>query len=185
MDELIAAAEKGLDYDRIRPSHDFVKELAAKSGESDVSRYIERVKAKEKPAAEQYDSESAPFSDNRFGELEALLREYPEALKDGKLELPEEVKTLEKSGRPILEAYRVYDLKRTKAQCAELASLLEAERTNRSNDIAAVGSLSGGDAVEKDFYTSGEWDRLPEKTKEKLIRNGKIYQFMKKWSGNE
>jgi hypothetical protein len=40
LDELLKNAEKGLDYDRIRPSHEFVKSLAAKDGETDVTRFI-------------------------------------------------------------------------------------------------------------------------------------------------
>ena len=185
LDELLAAAEKGLDYDRIRPSHDFVKQLAAEAGESDVSRYIESVEQKKKTGGEADFSRSTESSGSRPGEFAQLLAEYPEALKNGKIELPKEAETLVKDGMSLLDACRLNDLNRTKAKCRELEDLLEAEKTNRSNAFAAVGSLTGGDAVEKDFYTSREWDELPAKTKENLVKSGKIYKFMRKWSGKE
>ncbi|MDR3644669.1 MAG: hypothetical protein P4M02_06310, partial [Clostridia bacterium] len=43
LEELLTAAEKGLDYDRIRPSYDYVKQLAARSGENDIARYLHAV----------------------------------------------------------------------------------------------------------------------------------------------
>jgi hypothetical protein len=43
MDELIATAQKGLDYDRVRPSHEFLKKLAQQNGQSDVSEFMKTV----------------------------------------------------------------------------------------------------------------------------------------------
>jgi hypothetical protein len=184
LDELIKNAEKGLDYDRIRPSHDFVKELAAKSGENDVSRFIAKMR-------NEYDGDtpavdiSQPKRDimDNAHEMEMIAEEYPEYIKNGKLELPEDVALLHKGGLDVLNACRFADLKRTKELCEKLSALLEAQKANAANAAASIGSLSGGCTPEKDFYTSQEWDKLPQKSKEKFIKNGKIYEFMKKWSG--
>jgi len=43
IDELIANAQKGLDYDRIRPGYEFLKKLAHDSGTDDVNQYISLV----------------------------------------------------------------------------------------------------------------------------------------------
>lgn len=184
LDELIRNAEKGLDYDRIRPSHDFVKELAEKSGESDVSSFITKMKNGKDgntPAdnALQQRRDIADSGD----EKEMIEKEYPEYIKDGQLNLPEDALLLHEGGLDTLNACRFADLKRTKELCARLSAQLEVQKANAANAAASIGSLSGGDAPEKGFYTSQEWDKLPQKSKEKLIRSGKIYEFMKKWSG--
>jgi hypothetical protein len=184
--ELLSVAEKGLDYDRIRPSHDYVKQLATKSGETDVFRYINKAADLK---TDSTNSEQTPASaskvktlDSQFEETQKLLAEYPEVLKGGILTFPDEVLTMTKNGMNTLEAFRIYDLARTKTQCDELNARLEAELANKSNAQVAMGSLQGGDAVEKDYYSSKEWDRLPQNAKEKYIKNGKIYEFMRKWS---
>lgn len=185
LDELIKNAEKGLDYDRIRPSHDFVKLLASKYGESDVSRFIAKMKNElegETPAAGSQPERGAA-DDKEKQESEMIAREYPEYIKDGTVQLPPDVLKLHQSGMSRIEACRLYDLKRTKELCERLSAKLEALEANRANASASIGSLSGGDVPEKDFYTSQEWDRLPQKQKEKFIKNGKIYEFMKKWGG--
>jgi hypothetical protein len=187
MEELLDAAEKGLDYDRIRPSHDYVKQLATQSGETDIPRFLNKAaESKADSAAKQASAgkEQPQSPDSQFRNMQQLLAEYPEVLKDGSLSLPDEVAELTKNGMNALEAYRVYDLARTKTQRDEFKTRLEAEVANRSNAQTAMGSLQGGDAVEKDYYSSKEWDRLPEKAREKYIRNGKIYEFMRKWSEN-
>lgn len=183
LDELIKNAEKGLDYDRIRPSHDFVKLLAAKRGESDVSRFIAKMKEEldgEPPAAGSQ-SERDLADDKK--ESEMIAKEYPEYVKDGEVQLPPDALALHQSGMSMIDACRLADLKRTKEECQRLSAKLEALKANMANASASIGSLSGGEAPEKDFYTSQEWDKLPPKQKEKFIRNGKIYEFMKKWSG--
>lgn len=184
LQELIENAEKGLDYDRIRPSHDFVKELAAMEGESDIPRFIAKMKHRVSGAANaaqdpQPERDGAPNP----SEMEAIEREYPEYVKNGALELPEDAAALVKSGVSPIEACRAADLKRTKELCAKLAARLDAILANSENKAASIGSLSGGAAPEKDFFTPQEWDRLPRREKEKFIKNGKIYEFMKKWSG--
>lgn len=182
--QLIENAEKGLDYDRIRPSHDFIKELAAKNGESDISRFIAKMKNGQNGAA---NASLGPLPEQNVAcdekEMEAILREYPEFVEDGTFKLPDDVLALQRGGMSIIEACRAADLKRTKTLCAKLSARLDAICANTENRAASIGSLSGGKAVEKDFFTSQEWDRLPRREKEKFIKNGKIYEFMKKWSG--
>lgn len=202
MPELLAAAEKGLDYDRIRPSHEFVKKLAACDGETDIAGYLKAASAKlagktekagepavqdpeaAKPEPAMAKGEAAPNGDSKevFEGMAELLREYPEAAQEGKLSIPDEVAALVQTGMKPLEAYRLYDLKRTRSLCDELRARLSAREENRVNRLSSIGSLAGGDPAEKDFYTSGEWDRLSPKVREKFIRNGKIFDFMKKWS---
>lgn len=189
LDELIKSAEKGLDYDRIRPSHDFVKELAAKDGESDIPRFIAKLKNGsngDTPAAgPQPQREIADDKYDKYDkyESEMVAKEYPQYVKNGAVELPPEALMLRGSGMSVIDACRAADLKQTKELCAKLSARLDALAANRTNASAAIGSLSGGDTAGKDYYTSQEWDRLPQNQKEKFIKNGKIYEFMKKWSG--
>lgn len=191
LEELTSAAEKGLDYERIRPSHEYVKGLAARNGETDVARFLaqqagagENADAGNRLAAEK----AAPTPDDEFraennvpdAENEVLHKEYPRYFEKGVL--PEEVSRMMDGGMKPLEACRLYDLHKTKAQCEELRARLAAQQANRENSDASLGALAGGDAAQKDFYTSREWDTLAPRQKEALIRSGKIYEFMKKWS---
>lgn len=163
MDELIRYAEKGLDYDRIRPSHDFLKKLAQKNGETDISQYIGKVSRKwedgrkepEAPSGDGGTQGEAPTGPER----ERTEAETP----DQKSEEAEKLEGLQTSYELLLAKY-------------------EALKSNIDNRAASIGSLSGSDGVEKDFYSSQEWDRLSRRQKEKLIQNGRIYEFMKKWS---
>ncbi|HEX2938357.1 MAG TPA: hypothetical protein VHO66_05495 [Ruminiclostridium sp.] len=182
--ELIENAEKGLDYDRIRPSHDFIKELAAKGGESDVSHFIAKMKNGQDGTADSVTCPQLERGDTEIqNEKEGIASEYPEYVKDGKIELPDDVLSLKANGMNTLDACRTADLKRTKELCAKLSDELKAMTANRENIAASIGSLIGGQAPEKEYFTSQEWDRLPRRDKEKFIRSGKIYEFMKKWSG--
>jgi hypothetical protein len=184
LDELIKNAEKGLDYDRIRPSHEYVKALAAKGGESDISRFIAKMKNGQggdtHAAGNPQPQRNIALSDN---EKEVIAKEYPDYVKNGAVELPPEALSLFQSGMGMLDACRAADLKRTKELCTRLSAKLDAQAANRANAAASIGSLSGGEAPQKDYYTSEEWDKLPQKDKEKFIKSGKIYEFMKKWSG--
>lgn len=113
--------------------------------------------------------------------VEAVGKEYPEYVRNGELLLPQEVQELQKDGIGILEACRMEDLRKTKELAQTLQAELAAERANRENARLSTGSVAGGEACEKDYYSSHEWDKLPAGQKEKLIRNGKIFEFMKKW----
>lgn len=152
LQELLDCAEKGLDYDRIRPSHDFLKKLAQKDGETDVSRYIGKIAR---------DLSKQELSETRGDDTAAKFRQGDDESKSvrGGEDAPD-----------LKESYQ------------KLTAKYQALLSNIENREASTGSLSGGDAVEKDFYSSVEWDRLPQKQKDKMIKNGKIYEFMKKWS---
>lgn len=181
--ELLTTAEKGLDYDRIRPSHDFVKELARKNGESDVSRFIAKMKSDSAAAADGGASKQAETETVTVNESELIKKEYPQYFKNGCAELPEDAQKLRESGMSAIDALRLSELARVREECERLTSRLAAEKVNRENAFAAIGSLAGGESPEKSYYSSKEWDKLSKKQQEKFIRSGKIYEFMKKWSG--
>lgn len=181
--ELLKTAEKGLDYDRIRPSHDFVKELANKNGESDVSRFIAKMKTDGAAAADGCPSNQEEAETLAANESELIKKEYPQYFKDGSAELPEDAKRLKTMGINAIDALRLSDLAHMREECDRLTARLGAEKANRENAFAAVGSLAGGECSEKSYYSSKEWDKLSKKQQEKFIRSGKIYEFMKKWSG--
>lgn len=113
--------------------------------------------------------------------LGRLKREFPETLTDdGSVRIPSGVLALAEKGIDITDAYRLYESgRRAATNTARAAEVNDVENLNRA---ASTGSLAGGDAVRKDFYSSQEWDRLPAKIKENFIRSGKVYEFMKKWS---
>lgn len=186
LDELLKNAEKGLDYDRIRPSHEFVKSLAAKDGESDVTRFI--TKKSSTQIGNTHAEIPADKPDEKIvlkEETEVIKKEYPEYFKDGGFSLPQDVMELHDNGLGMLEACRAADLRRSKELNEKLSAKLLAQDANHTNAQVSIGSLAGGQAPERDYYTSQEWDRLPKNIKDKMIRNGKIYEFMKKWSGKE
>lgn len=116
-------------------------------------------------------------------EIAALKEEYPAYAKGGAL--PDEILRLRGEGMGLLEACRLHDLRATRERLERLRADFEAEKENRRNASATTGSVAGGDAVERGYYSSKEWDALPERVKAKLIRNGKIFDYMKKWGGKE
>lgn len=240
--ELLSAAQKGLDYDRIRPSHEFVKRLAAQQGEPDVAKFLEKAgpdcenrpdasvdleqtqlppvggrtntdlpgnplsraapqTATQAPApsgtkdaengngeradvqVEYLPSQKGPDTLEASDPTEALRAEYPGYFRGGEAHLPAEVQALVDGGLAPLEACRLDELRRTRGLCRELQARLDARQANRENEVASTGALTGGEPAGKDFYSSKEWDSLAPRQKETLIRNGKIYDFMKKWGG--
>lgn len=74
------------------------------------------------------------------------------------------------------------ELESLRRRYEELQAKYDAEVANRANTQASLGSVSGGEAVERDYYSSQEWDRLPAHLRRKFIQNGRIFDFMKKWS---
>ena len=114
--------------------------------------------------------------------LDELAREYPQAVSDGRLTLPEKAGELVENGMEPLEAMRLCELEQLRSDYGELRQKYDAELENKRNAAASTGSVSGGRAAEKDYYTSEEWDALSEKAKKKFIKNGKVFDFMKKWS---
>lgn len=72
-------------------------------------------------------------------------------------------------------------LREARETIASLKAQLAAERANKAGAAASTGSLSGGAGGEKNHYTAQEWDRLPAALRQKFIRSGKVFDFMKKW----
>lgn len=114
-------------------------------------------------------------------ELEKLAAEYPQAAGEGGVNIPGEVLELKNGGMGLLEAYRLYDLKKTRAECSELKQKLDAAAAEKRNGAASTGSVAGGNALQKDFYSPLEWDSLSPAVKRKFIESGKVYEFMKNW----
>lgn len=111
-----------------------------------------------------------------------LTAEYPDAAAKGKAGLPEDIARMcDAEGLSLREAYRLADLRRTKARCGELAERCRIAEENRRNARSSTGSLSGGEAVERDCCGPEEWDRLPPELRRKFIRNGRVFEFMKQW----
>lgn len=111
-----------------------------------------------------------------------LAAEYPEAAERGKAGLPEDVARMcDTEGLSLREAYRLADLRRTKARCEELTERCRAAEENRRNARNSTGSLAGGEAVERDCCGPEEWDRLPPALRRKWIRSGRVFEFMKQW----
>ena len=75
------------------------------------------------------------------------------------------------------------EIETLRAEYGRLKEQYDALLANRANAQASTGSVAGGQAYEKDYYTSQEWDRLPQNLQQKFIRSGRIFDFMKKWSG--
>lgn len=111
-----------------------------------------------------------------------LEAEYPGAAAKGRAGLPEDIARMcGEGGMSLLEAYRLLDLRRTKALCAQLTERCRAQEENRQNARASTGSLAGGEAVERDYCGPGEWDRLPPALRRRFIQNGKVFEFMRQW----
>ncbi len=120
LDELLKNAEKGLDYDRIRPSHEFVKSLAAKDGETDVTRFISKKSGSLSDNTLATEPTVKPDEQNMVkDEMEVIKKEYPEYFKDGGFSLPQDVMEMQKNGLGLLDACRIADLKRSKELCVE------------------------------------------------------------------
>lgn len=112
-----------------------------------------------------------------------IREEYPDTIKGDKVNFPEGAVKLLSSGKAKspLEALRLNHINELKAQLDGYKSKESAQQANTAGAAATVGSLSGGQAQEKDFYTSEEYNNLPEQAKDKLFKSGKIFELMRKW----
>lgn len=136
-------------------------------------------------------SQAEQTQQKQQGQLDAIIRENPEYLKDGKIAMPDEVKEaisdIMASGLAdnIYSAHKIYmsdkAVKDSKKEIDELKATVEALKGNSANSAATTGGLATGPAVDQEFYTSEEYDRLPQEMKNKLIRSGKIDAIMAKW----
>lgn len=111
----------------------------------------------------------------------ALAGEYPAFAAAGEAGLPADVRKEVQAGRTLLDACRLHELREAKAAVEALTAQLAAERANKAGAAASTGSLAGGAGGEKSEYTPGEWDKLPASLRQKFIRSGRIFDFMKKW----
>lgn len=133
-DEVIALAQKGMDYDRIR----------GKLG--DASRELEALRA-----GESFDPDPA---ERRRRDCESFVKTFPEAadkLRRDKNAIPAEVWDEVRRGASLTEAYAEH-LRRSEAEKREseltrLRSELERERRERENARRSAGSAvsAGGD----------------------------------------
>jgi len=81
-----------------------------------------------------------------------------------------------KKNTPLEEKVKDLEAKLAKFEAAE-----KAKASNAKAAAASTGALGGETANDPDFVSSSDWDKLSQPQKEKFIKNGKIYQFMKKW----
>ncbi len=195
-EDAILYAQKGIDYDRIRASHDLIAALSCEEGISpeEWRKNLIRQRAEQKKGLEGGSSEEGAVAvrqaeqekrlaqleeeiairreqEKQMAEIAAFQKKYPEVPLD---ELPESVLTEVKAGVPLKYAYADYAY-------AVAQKKLAAYEANSLNATAATGSLSGSAEVQKDFYTKDEFYRLPEGRKNQLIDSGRIYDFMSKW----
>ena len=133
-DELIALAQKGLDYDRIR----------GKLG--DASRQIESLRS-------GGTGELSP-EERRRRDCESFVKSFPEAasrLRRDRGAIPEEVWEEVRRGASLTDAYAAHLSRREAAEkdteLARLRSELERERRERENARRSAGSAvsAGGD----------------------------------------
>lgn len=165
-DELLKNAEKGLDYDRIRPSHEFVKELAIKNGDGDVSHFIAKMKDENKTSAKVINQSPNEKAIEENFKSEVKSEESGSMQQDLNAEKPNDQDELSKA----------------KETCRRLRAEIETLKANQLNSSRSVGSIKNADNGEKSYYSSKEWDSLDKSKKQKLIKNGKVFEFMKKWS---
>lgn len=150
-------------------------------GRPESQEKVDHAEAGREAGPETTGAAGDPDSDSGLKQIEA---EYPQYVKNGRPELPVEAMELKKPGMKLIDAVRLFDLANTRLECEKLKQQLEAERANHINTDASIGPLPSGGG-EKAYYTPGEWDTLPKATRQKLIKSGKIYDFMKRWSGKK
>lgn len=115
-------------------------------------------------ATEYYDEQKEDLLDTKReqAEEEAKRKTAEEKAKLDGLSKDEKIKALEK-------------------QVEELTATKKAEESNKKAAAASVGSLKSDPANDPDFVTSEQWDKLPREKKRELVKNRKVYDFMKKW----
>lgn len=177
-EEATALSQKGLDYDRIRPIYDFVKELADEEGKS-VDEYVKstnenlkdfRIKqlAEEKGVSEEiarelYESrvaknkllasekEKAKESEDKEklnADIKSFQAAHPEITDFNSI--PKEVWNEVQKGTPLQYAYDRYELEQLKKENSIL-------KTNAKNKEQEVTTGTQADSKAKDIYDEA-WD---------------------------
>lgn len=128
-DEVIALAQKGMDYDRIRGRLD---EL---SGEKDERR----------------------AEINR--DLEQFAEEFPEAARDINKNVPREVwDAVNKGGTSLTAEFRKFDLKQKTAEIESLRAQLDTAKQNEKNKNRSTGSQSSGSIASAADIWDAAWN---------------------------
>lgn len=177
-EEATALSQKGLDYDRIRPIYDFVKELADEEGKS-VDEYVKstnenlkdfRIKqlAEEKGVSEEiarelYESrvaknkllasekEKAKESEDKEklnADIKSFQAAHPEITDFNSI--PKEVWNEVQKGTPLQYAYDRYELEQLKKENSIL-------KTNAKNKEQEVTTGTQANSKAKDIYDEA-WD---------------------------
>ena len=157
-DELIALAQKGLDYDRIRTGYDAAKpvmELASvRAGRMGmtVPEYVDFARQAELDPAG--DDEIA----RREADLDSFAHHFPDAASDPD-SIPEEVWQAVREGSSLSLAYALHALNEARDRAGEAISQSRALVRDRRNAARSTGSMrsSGADRLGKDPFLEG-WD---------------------------
>lgn len=176
-DEIIILAQKGKDYDRVRPVYDFVKSLAENNNssiddfikqtreelknnsieelmeEKNCSRevatelYESREKQKDLARAEQEKNEEQERQDKQTKEFQEFTDMYPNVEPNS---IPKEVWQAVKNGTPLKFAYMEHQFKELQKE----NSILKTNNTNKQQEVN-VGLPNENKA--KDVYITA-WD---------------------------
>lgn len=164
-----------------KPYADFVRELAQARGEGDPAAFMERERAAlaEGLAADEREG----LERERDRELNAMLETglgRTQALDAANRRMNEKGAALlsGRAARGELES-RVEELKR---QVEELAAGNAAREAAQAAARASTGPAASEAAGDREFYTSEEYDRLPQAKKDELFESGRVFQLMARWA---
>lgn len=165
-----------------KPYADFVRELAQARGEDDPAAFMERERAalSEGLAADERER----LEHERDEELGAMLeagRDRAQALDAANRIMNEKGAALlsrRAAAREELES-RVEELTR---QVEELNAGNAAREAAETAARASTGSAASEAAGDREFYTSEEYDRLPQAKKDELFESGRVFQLMARWA---
>jgi hypothetical protein len=193
-DDLIALAQKGSDYDRVRKGYDYVKGIAEKSGETDVSKYIERQIAEhEKAPVIQLTEEETNKISKKYSDFQKQLIEegtsktLAETIANDRMkaEVAETVKRKQAAAdKEFAVKKQLADkdkrIQELENQLATGAAKAKIQETNKANAAASTGSVTSDQAKEHDL-TEEEFDKLPREEQRKHIKNGDYWKWAPKW----
>jgi hypothetical protein len=149
------------------------------------------IKAKEGSLISAKQTSAAQIQQRQQGQFDQLIRDNPEYYKDGKISIPDEVHDAlvnimaANEGMNVTAAHKIYAsdkaIKDNRKEMDELKATVAVLTGNKTNSEATTGSVGSGPALDQEFYTSEEYDKLPQEARDKLIRSGKIDKIMSKW----
>lgn len=202
-DDLIALAQKGSDYDRIRKGYDFVKTQAEKDGEQDVGKWLEKqnVSKVEIPESVLTSDEKASLEHDRDALYTKLVDEGTNAtmaqvlansemernagklLDSKKLTAKQEAKRKAEMDAALAKVTPLSErIKVLEAENATLKAEKDAKTSNAAAAAASVGPLVSEAAADPDFISSSDWDKATPEVKEKFLKDpAKLKKAMSKW----